>query len=91
MLKIRLSSNFLQAVSVGVPLHGILDGVGALEELFAGLVLLSSGVGIQVLVQKFPHVVGQAQDLKILGVSEKKENKIVSSKVKVKKDINTII
>ena len=64
-------SNFLQAVSVVVLLHGVLDGVGALEELFAALVLLSPGVGVQVLVQKLPHVVGQAQDLKILGVSEK--------------------
>lgn len=61
----------LQAVAVGVPLHGVLDGVRALEELFASLVLFGPGVGIQVFVQKLPHVVGQAQDLKILGVSGK--------------------
>jgi len=63
-------SNFLEAVSVGVLLHRLLDGIGALEELLAGLVLLSAGVGVQVLVQKFPHVVRKAQDLEILGVPE---------------------
>ena len=62
----------LQAVAVGVSLHGVLDGVRALEELFASLVLLGPGVGVQVFVQKLPHVVGQAQDLKILSVSGKK-------------------
>jgi len=62
----------LQAVAVDVPLHGVLDGVRALEELFASLVLLGPGVGVQVFIQKLPHVVGQAQDLKILGVPGKK-------------------
>ncbi len=70
----------LQAVAVGVLLHGVLDGVRALEELFASLVLLGPGVGIQVFVQKFPHVVGKAQDLKILGISGKRKRVRIASK-----------
>ncbi len=71
----------LQAVAVGVLLHGVLDGVRALEELFASLVLLGPGVGIQVFVQKFPHVVGKAQDLKILGISGKRKKVRIASKI----------
>lgn len=60
----------LQAVAVGVLLHRLLDRVGALEELGAILLLLGSAVGIEVLVEKLPHVVGQAQNLEVLGVLE---------------------
>jgi len=60
----------LQAVAAQVPLDGVLDGVGALEELSAFLLLFSTGVGIQVFIQKFPHVVGKAQDFQVFGVLE---------------------
>jgi len=63
--------NSLQVVGVSdVPLHGVLDGVGAGEELLAGLLLVGAGVGIHVLIQKLPHVVGEVQDLEVLGVLE---------------------
>jgi len=60
----------LQAVGAQVPLGGVLDGVGALEEFFAGLLLVSAAVGIQVFIQKFPHVVGERQDFQVFGVLE---------------------
>jgi len=64
-------SNSLQVVGVGnVPLHGVLDGVGAGEELLAVLLLVSAGVGIHVLIEELPHVVGKVQDLEVLGVLE---------------------
>lgn len=63
--------NSLQVVGVGdVPLHGVLDGVGAGEELLAVLLLVSAGVGIHVLIEELPHVVGKVQDLEVLGVLE---------------------
>merc|ERR1712174_112826 len=63
--------NSLQVVGVSdVPLHGVLDGVGAGEELLAGLLLVGTGVGIHVLIQKLPHVVGKVQDLEVLGILE---------------------
>lgn len=62
---------YLQVVGVSnVPLHGVLDGVGAGEELFARLLLVSAGVGVHVLVEELPHVVGQVQDLEVLGILE---------------------
>ena len=61
----------MQAVSADVPLEGVLDGVGALEVLLAVLVGLSARVGVEVLVQELPHVVGQGEDLEVLGVPEK--------------------
>ena len=63
----------LQVVGVSnVPLHGVLDGVGAGEELLARLLLVSTGVGIHVLIEQLPHVVGQVQDLKVLGIPARK-------------------
>jgi len=60
----------LQAVAAQVPLGGFLDGVGALEEFLAGLLLVSAAVGIQVFIQKFPHIVGERQDFQVFGVLE---------------------
>ena len=69
--------NSLQVVGVGdVPLHGVLNGVGAGEELLAVLLLVSAGVGIHVLIEELPHVVGKVQDLEVLGVPAK--NKVIS-------------
>lgn len=67
-----VTASSLEAVAAQVPLDGVLDGVGALEELGALLLLLGTGVGIEVFVEEFPHVVGQAQDLEVLGVSAKR-------------------
>ena len=65
--------NSLQVVGVGdVPLHGVLDGVGAGEELLAVLLLVSAGVGIHVLIEELPHVVGKVQDLEVLGIPANK-------------------
>ena len=63
----------MQAVSADVPLEGVLDGVGALEVLLAVLVGVGARVGVQVLVQEFSHVVGQGQDLEVLGVPGKEQ------------------
>jgi len=61
----------LQVVGVGdVPLHGVLDGVWAGEEVVASLLLVSTGVGVHVLVEEFPHVVGEVQNFEVLGVLE---------------------
>jgi len=61
----------LQVVGVSdVPLHGVLDGVWAGEELVASLLLVGTAVGIHVLVKEFPHVVGEVQNLEVLGVLE---------------------
>ncbi len=62
------SASFLQAVAEDVPLVGVPDGVGALEEVQAVLLAGRSRVGIKVLVQQFPHIVGQRKDLEVLGV-----------------------
>ena len=61
----------LQAVAIEVPLNWFSDGVGALEEFGAFLLLVSTAVGIQVFVEEFPHVVGQAKDFQVFGVSVK--------------------
>jgi len=64
-------ARFLQVVGVGdVPLHGVVDGVVALEEILARLLLVGAGIGVHVLIQKLPHVVGEVQDLEVLGVLE---------------------
>jgi len=64
-------ARFLQVVGVGdVPLHGVVDGVVALEEILARLLLVGAGIGVHVLIQKLPHVVGKVQDLEVLGVLE---------------------
>jgi len=71
LLREQQLAHDLQVVGVSnVPLHGVLDGVGAGEELLAGLLLVSTGVGIHVLIQKLPHVVGEVQDLEVLGILE---------------------
>lgn len=41
-----------------------------MEEFFAGLVLVSTAVGIQVFIQKFPHIVGERQNFQVFGVLE---------------------
>ena len=65
--------NSLQVVGVGdVPLHGVVDGVVALEEILARLLLVGAGIGVHVLIQKLPHVVGEVQDLEVLGVPGKR-------------------
>jgi len=61
----------LQVVGVSdVPLHGVLDGVWAGEEFLASLLLVGTAVGIHVLIEEFPHVVGEVQNLEVLGVLE---------------------
>jgi len=61
----------LQVVGISdVPLHGVLDGVWAGEEFLASLLLVGTAVGIHVLVKEFPHVVGEVQNLEVLGVLE---------------------
>ena len=65
-------ARFLQVVGVGdVPLHGVVDGVVALEEILARLLLVGAGIGVHVLIQKLPHVVGEVQDLEVLGIPAK--------------------
>jgi len=41
-----------------------------LEEFGAFFLLVSTAVGIQVFVEEFPHVVGQAKDFQVFGVLE---------------------
>jgi len=65
-----LVDHFLEAVAIEVPLDRILDGVGALEEFFAFFLLVSTAVGIQIFVEEFPHVIGQAEDFQVFGVLE---------------------
>jgi len=61
----------LQVVGIGnVPLHRVLDGVIASEEIVTSLLLVSTGIGIHVLVEELPHVIGQVEDLEVLGVLE---------------------
>ena len=64
----------LQGVPWEVPLDWILDGVGALEELFTGLLALRPLRGVHVLIQQLPEVVWHVQDLEITGHPEKKVN-----------------
>ena len=73
LLREQQLAHDLQVVGVSnVPLHGVLDGVGAGEELLAVLLLVSAGVGIHVLIEELPHVVGKVQDLEVLGVPAKR-------------------
>jgi len=65
-----LVDHFLEAVAIEVPLDRILDGVGALEEFFAFLLLVSTAVGIQVFIEEFPHIIRQAEDFQIFGILE---------------------
>ncbi len=65
--------DLVDVVAGDVPLVGVLDGeVGAAEVGLAVLVGLRPRVGVQVLVKNLPHLVGQAQDLEVLGVPIKK-------------------
>jgi len=41
-----------------------------LEEFGAFFLLVSTAVGIQVFVEEFPHVIGQAEDFQVFGVLE---------------------
>ena len=50
-----------------------MDGEGALEELGAILLLVGSGVGIQVFVKEFPHLVGEIHQFEVFGVSKEKK------------------
>jgi len=71
LLQNARSGSDLQVVGIGdVPLHRVLDGVGASEEFVASLLLVSTGIGIHVLVKELPHVIGQVEDLEVLGVLE---------------------
>jgi len=71
LLREQQLAHDLQVVGVSnVPLHGVLDGVGAGEELLARLLLVSTGIGVHVLIEQLPHVVGQVQDLEVLGILE---------------------
>ena len=73
LLREQQLAHDLQVVGVSnVPLHGVLDGVGAGEELLARLLLVSTGVGVHVLIKQLPHVVGQVQDLEVLGIPANK-------------------
>ena len=65
-----LVDHFLEAVAIEVPLDRILDGVGALEEFGAFFLLVSTAVGIQVFVEEFPHIIRQAEDFQIFGISK---------------------
>jgi len=60
----------LERVSRKVPLDGILQGVGTLEELLA--LLLSEGplAGVHVFIQQLPELIGQVHHLQILGELE---------------------
>ena len=57
----------LERVSRKVPLDGILQGVGTLEELLALLLAERSLAGVHVLVQELPELIGQVHHLQILG------------------------
>lgn len=57
-------------LQVVVPPHAVLDGVRAGEELIAILLVVGGHVGVHVLVKEFPHVVGEVEDLEVLGVLE---------------------
>ena len=62
--------NILQRVSREVPLDGVLEGVGTLEELLALLLSKRSLAGVHVLVEKLPELVGKVHHLQILGQSK---------------------
>ena len=59
--------NILQGVSGEIPLDGLLQGVGALEELLALLLSERSLAGVHVLIQELPELVGKVHHLQILG------------------------
>jgi len=60
----------LQRVSREVPLDGVLEGVGTLEELCALLLTQGPLGGIHVLVQKLPELIGHVENLEVLGQLE---------------------
>ena len=59
--------NILQRVSREVPLDGILQRVGTLEELSAFLLSKGPLRGVHVLVQQLPELIGHVQNLEVLG------------------------
>ena len=62
-----VSVTILQGVSREVPLDGILQRVGTLEELSAFLLSKGPLRGVHVLVQQLPELVGHVQNLEVLG------------------------
>ena len=62
-----VSVTILQGVSREVPLDGVLEGVGTLEELCALLLTKGPLGGIHVLVQKLPELIGHVENLEVLG------------------------
>ena len=61
----------LEGVPWEVPLDRLLDWVGALEELLAGLLAIGPLGGVHVLVQQLPEVIRHVQDLKVSRHPEK--------------------
>ena len=61
------SNTKLQGVSREVPLDGVLQGVGTLEELLALLLAERPLAGVHVLIQQLPELIGQVHHLQILG------------------------
>ena len=61
----------LQGVSIEIPLHGILEGVGALEELLTLLLSNRSLRGIEVFIKELPEVIGHVQNLEIASKPKK--------------------
>jgi len=65
-----VSVTILQGVSREVPLDGILQRVGTLEELSAFLLSKGPLRGVHVLVQQLPELIGHVQNLEVLGQLE---------------------
>ena len=57
----------LKRVSREVPLDGIFQGVGTLEELLALLLFKGPLAGVHVFIQQLPELIGQVHHLQILG------------------------
>ena len=57
----------LEGVSREVPLDGVLQRVGTLEELSAFLLSKGPLRGVHVLVQQLPELIGHVQNLEVLG------------------------
>ena len=62
-----VSVTILQGVSREVPLDGIFQRVGTLEELSAFLLSKRPLRGVHVLVQQLPELIGHVQNLEVLG------------------------
>jgi len=73
----------LQRVSGEIPLDGLLQGVGALEELLALLLSERSLAGVHVLIDQLPELVGKVHHLQVLSELE--------SRLEVPGDISEVI